>query len=323
MKTEEEFKQFYNLDLVAVLSDLELDRKRGIKLTGFLFMCVLGAIILCSTCTSIISNGNILSGVIAVIVLSTIALVIILTIKLYRLRKSIKTSYKQRVIKEMIAFVDPHLQYTPKGRISETVFNASKIFLKDPNQYSGDDLVQGTIGKTDVSFSELNAIRVNRSKKNNQSEQIFKGIFFIADFHKNFIGETFVLPDTAEKMFGKFGTFLQKMNVSRPKLVKLENPEFERTFAVYGTDQVEARYILTPALMERIMDFKRKSGNVHLSFLHSKVYIAIEVNKNLFEPPFFKSMLDYSLISEYFSYLILTVNIVEDLDLNTRIWSKE
>lgn len=75
--------------------------------------------------------------------------------------------------------------------------------------------------------------------------------------------------------------------------------------------------------MARIMEFKRKSGKIHLSFMHSSVYIAINVRQNLFEPPFFKSMLDFDIVEEYFNYLILSVQIVEGLNLNTRIWSKE
>ena len=37
---------------------------------------------------------------------------------------------------------------------------------------------------------------------------------------------------------------------SKRQLIKLEDPEFEKLFAVYGDDQIEARYILTPALMQ-------------------------------------------------------------------------
>ena len=72
----------------------------------------------------------------------------------------------------------------------------------------------------------------------------------MADFNKNFNGHTVVLPDTAEKILGKFGQSLQSMS-SRGELVKLEDPEFEKEFCVYGDDQVEARYILSPALMKR------------------------------------------------------------------------
>jgi hypothetical protein len=114
------------------------------------------------------------------------------------------------------------------------------------------------------------------------------------------------------------------MNISRPKLVKLEDIEFEKSFAVYGTDQIEARYILSTALMQRIMGFKKKTGkDISMSFIDSNVFIGIPVAKDLFEAPLFSSLVNYSMIEEYYQYLALCISIVEDLDLNTRIWTKE
>ena len=51
------------------------------------------------------------------------------------------------------------------------------------------------------------------------------------------------------------------MNFSRPPLVKLEDPEFEKHFVVSGEDQVEARYILSTCLMQRLTDFRNKPMN--------------------------------------------------------------
>ena len=320
MKTAEEFKAFYTQELSSTLQELEFERKKGTRLVTFLLLTILAGgfgialpfILILPSSIAIVSGVALVLGI------------VYWSIKIYRVSSALKVRFKAEVIKELVHFVDPSLSYEPKGLISQSEFTGSKIFIQGIERYKGDDLVSGTIGQTDVRFCELNAEYATRDNKGNkQYHTIFKGIFFIADFHKDFVGETVVVPDTAERLFGKLGTMFQKMNISRADLVKMENPEFEKAFAVYGTDQVEARYILTPALMERIMDFKNKSRKIHLSFLHSKVYLAISVSNNLFEPPFFKSMLRYSLVEDYFNYLILSVNIVEDLDLNTRIWTKK
>jgi hypothetical protein len=131
------------------------------------------------------------------------------------------------------------------------------------------------------------------------------------------------LPDTAERMLGKFGQNLQSMS-SRGELIKLEDLEFEKEFCVYGDDQVEARYLLSTSLMKRIVDYKRKwNTKLYLSFHHSKVYIAVKTSKNLFETRLFKSIVDYNFMQENIHYLELLTGIVEDLNLNTRIWTKE
>jgi hypothetical protein len=133
-----------------------------------------------------------------------------------------------------------------------------------------------------------------------------------------------VLPDTAEKLFGFIGKALQGWNKSHGDLVKLEDPEFEREFVVYGSDQIEARYILSPALMQRIMEFKNKVGTkVHLSFVRSWVNIAIPFERDLWETSLLGKALDFKQIGEYHRDLELAFGIVEDLNLNTRIWTKQ
>ncbi len=188
-------------------------------------------------------------------------------------------------------------------------------------------ILKETLGKTAIEFSEVVGKHVTStgtgSNRKEHQSIIFKGIFFVADFNKYFDGHTVVLPDTAEKMLGSLGQSLQSMS-SRGELVKLEDPEFEKEFCVYSDDQVEARYILSPSLMKRIVDFKRKwNTKVYLSFRDSKVYIAIKMDKNLFETRLFKSIVDYNFIEQNIRFLTLLTGIVEDLNLNTRIWTKE
>lgn len=109
----------------------------------------------------------------------------------------------------------------------------------------------------------------------------------------------------------------------RGSLIKLEDPEFEKMFVVYGDDQIEARYILSTSLMRRIVDFKKKSKRtIYISFVGSKIYVAVSYSRNLFEPRIFKTLLAFSPIKEYFEDLELVYGLVEDLNLNNRIWTK-
>ncbi|RZJ88527.1 MAG: DUF3137 domain-containing protein, partial [Chryseobacterium sp.] len=88
-------------------------------------------------------------------------------------------------------------------------------------------------------------------------------------------------------------------------------------------DQVEARYILTPALMERIDDLNEGSSyTVSLSFINANMYIAFPLDRNYFEPPIFKTLLAPDLLDKDFSILKFMYEIVRELDLNTRIWGK-
>lgn len=276
-----------------------------------------------------INRGNILDGSWFALIFGVVIALIVYFFMNYKKIGEIKHRFKQEVIAKMVQAIDPSLSYHASGCISESDYHRSKLYLSQINKYQGDDLVRGQIGQTAIRFSELltQMEKETRDSKGNKSKTvttIFKGLFFVADFNKKFIGETVVLPDTAESLFGSLGTMFQKWNIQRDQLVKLEDPEFEKAFAVYGTDQVEARYILSTSLMQRILQFKQKTrSNISLSFIQNEVFIGVPLNENLFEAPFFTPMTRYERIEGFNKYLVLFIGIVEDLNLNTRIWTKE
>jgi hypothetical protein len=236
--------------------------------------------------------------------------------------------FKTSVIGKIVAFIDPKLEYWPKGHIEQTQFVASSIFARTPDRLRGDDHVKGVVGATSIEFSEIHAEYKTESRSGRGRKQqwhtIFKGLFFIADFNKHFSGRTMVLPDTAEKLFGGAGTFLQRIDKSRGELVKLEDPEFEKLFVVYGDDQIEARYVLSTSLMERIVKFRKKTGRpIYLSFVGARVYVGVSYREALFEPRVFSTIVDFKSAEGYFDDLHLALGIVDDLNLNTRIWTKQ
>ena len=83
--------------------------------------------------------------------------------------------------------------------------------------------------------------------------------------------------------------------------VKLEDAEFLKKYNVYSGDQVEARYLVTPAFMERFSNLKTAFGTnrVKCSFFNEMFMIAISTSKNLFEiGSIFKTLTDYKTIEE-------------------------
>lgn len=234
-------------------------------------------------------------------------------------------NFKTGIIEKIVTCVDEDLKYSKNSYIPRSTFSKSKIFKHGIDRYRGDDYVCGKLGQTQVEFSEIHAQYVTRDSKGNRHyNTIFKGLFFVADFNKEFKGTTVVLPDVAEKMFGGLGAVFQSWNKGRGQLIKLEDPEFEKMFVVYGEDQIESRYILSTSLMRRIVDFKKKNKReIYLSFVGSHIFIAIPYRRNLFEPRIFRTLLSFVPIQQYFEDLQVAVDIVGDLNLNTRIWSKQ
>ncbi|WP_448265905.1 DUF3137 domain-containing protein [Nostoc sp. DSM 114159] len=144
---------------------------------------------------------------------------------------------------------------------------------------------------------------------------IFKGLFFKAKFHKILRTVTIVQPKV-------INANIHALNHAKKQLIKLEDPEFAKFFTVYGDDQIEARYVLSTSLMDKIVNFRKKTNrNIYISFVDDMIYIAIEeaVENNIFDPSLYKSVLNFAPLREYFDTLNLMLGIVEDLNLDRHI----
>jgi hypothetical protein len=316
MKQVEELYFFFKDKLLTDIGELERSR---LKLVNQLY--TIGFVLAAIAIVIIITFGA-TGDIIATV--GSIAAAIFFGAVIF-MSQGYRTDFKEKVIRRLITFLDPGLKYDPTGFVMRPVFEASGIFRQHIDDYKGDDKVWGKIGETTVEFSELHAqYETHDSKGRKHHTTIFKGLFFIADFNKNFNGHTEVLPDPAQKMFGVLAQMVQGLNIARGQLIKLEDPEFENEFVVYGDDQTEARYILSPSLMKRILNYKKNAGKkIALSFVGSKIYVAISYSKDLFEPRIFRTMLSFAPIKEYAQDLDMAMGVVDELNLNTRIWTKE
>jgi len=320
MKTTSQLTDFYYKTLYPHLQELEEDRKKirsKIIITGAIILAIAIVVIIISL-PAIEQSPDILLFVGA----GASALMAII----YKLLvKDYTAEFKFRIIAPLIKAIDSNLSYNAQNHVSTHLFNRSDLF-SSPDRMSGNDYVKGKIDDINIEFSDLHAERRHKSSKNKDSwSTIFQGLFIVVEFNKNFQGKTIVLPDTAQSTFGDLiGGWLQSNNLSRGELVKMDDITFEKEFVVYSDDQIEARYILSHTLMEKLLVFKKKSSKpVSLSFIGNHIHIAIHYEKDLFEPSIFHSLLDYKIAMEYINTLHLAIGIVEELKLNQKLWSKQ
>ncbi len=171
----------------------------------------------------------------------------------------------------------------------------------------------------DMEAAEVGDILVGIKRLLQVYTKVFKGLFFVADFNKHLNESTFVVSEKEYAILGKEKTKTEYYG----NLVKLENPEFEKIFSVYGSSQQEARYVLTPTMMEAIVNlYKNYRLKMKFSFTGSKVYCAIPMKKDMFEPTV-KRGIKYEDIEEFYMILSLIETIITEMNLNTRIWTKK
>lgn len=115
---------------------------------------------------------------------------------------------------------------------------------------------------------------------------VFRGQCWVIDAPKRFHGTTKVTRDAG--IFNALGGLGSKFS-----RIVLEDPEFEKKFEVYGTDQVEARFILTPDVMQAMLDLEKifKGSRFRCTFHENKIFAAAE-GGNLFETGSMNKSLD-------------------------------
>jgi len=103
----------------------------------------------------------------------------------------------------------------------------------------------------------------------------FRGQIMTLTFPRKFLGQTVVLRDK--------GMFQSKKRGDM-KRVGLVDPVFEKIFEAYSTDQVESRYLLDPAFMQKLVDLERSvdGKRIRFGFIEGQLLIVVET-KNRYE----------------------------------------
>ncbi len=318
MTSLSELTDFYYKDLFPILKNLDEQRKHlryRLIVIGVIYTLV--SVLIFSSLFSYINGDGFVFFIIIYVAIASF---------IYKfLTKDYVKEFKSKIIQPLIYAVDRNLHYSSELHLSERTFNNSLLF-SSPDRISGNDYVRGLVNGIKLEFSDIHAEKKHRdSKGRSHWKTIFQGLFIVAEFNKNFIGTTVILPDVAQSTFGDLiGNFLQSLNFTRKDLVKMDDPEFEKEFVVYASDQIEARYILSHSLMKKLLTYVKKTKEkVYISFVGKDIHMAIDYKKDMFEPSVFKSLLEYKTAMEYVATLHLAIGIVEELKLNQKIWSKK
>lgn len=145
------------------------------------------------------------------------------------------------------------------------------------------------------------------SKGRTHYSTVFRGQLVRMNFPRKFLGVTVVRRDA-----GVFNVFGGGLGLER---VGLEDPLFEKAFEVWGNDQVEARYILHPVLMQRLLDMETrlKGKRLRCAFEEGDLLVAIE-GGNLFEPgDLFKPLVDATRARRIVDEIASVVRVMEQV----------
>lgn len=187
--------------------------------------------------------------------------------------------YKQRIL-PAIAKLFGDFTYTVGGSIPIGSMEPSKI-LPRHDRYTSEDHFRGKYKGVGIEFNEMTLKQRRRSGKKTHYVTVFSGLAILIDLKtKRFFGHTIM-----DKEQGKLGEWFKEKSL-KMKRADLVDPEFEKIFDVYTNDQVEARYLIDPIMIEKLKGLYQeyKGEKMAVAFYESKMLILIASNHNHFEP---------------------------------------
>ncbi len=219
---------------------------------------------------------------------------------------------ENKTMRNIIARLYPTAKYTPTGSADSRILAHSRLFgtpkangnYINSTGYGCLDIPVGDrwmrladVGVTSANrkdFSSMNFMEVLYQyfvrpifgARVESTMHSFRGMFGYCQLGRSFRGYVMLLPDHLENRIGYLAQIVQGIKQKHgAKFVHLEDPEFEKLFAVYADDEVEARMVLTPAMMRKLTELRKSfSRDLMLSFNGDMFYYASDTPDGFLRP---------------------------------------
>lgn len=290
------------------LEVLEQQRKKSVK-----FIIIGWCILIISFILIFIFAINNLDGLVFIGILSLICGIILLGIGSVKIKK-VENQFKATCLTKIINDIIPGAKYEANMGIALNDVYKSGL-LKRADRSRSDDLIVGNIKGVNFKTSDLQLLerRVHTDSKGHRTVTYvpyFTGRFFIFDFNKNFKGNIVVTEAAFSKPFGM-------------KKISMESEEFNNKFKTYAHDDLSAFYVLTPHLMVSLLELEKQNpGCIMISINSNVMYMAINNNRDTFSISM-KNKIDDSLITMFEKDLKVISDVIEEMNLNNKIFKEE
>ena len=200
--------------------------------------------------------------------------------------KRYRTAFKAAFVERSLRSAFTSLYYEPSQGISYDTIAATKMMYMG-DRFHSEDYVHASyrdvrFEQSDVHIQDEHHSTDSKGHSSTHYVTIFRGRWMIFDFNKEFRAKVQIVqkgfPTAKRKrFFGKKETLFQK--------VETESETFNQQFQVYAQNEHDAFYILTPAFMERVQNLTaHNKGKLMFCFIGNRLHIAINDNKDSFEP---------------------------------------
>lgn len=196
-----------------------------------------------------------------------------------RAHSAVRRWFKTIVVQRVVSALGSGLTYSHESSLGREQFLAMDLFSSRTDIFSSEDEVRGQFNEVSFALHEVRAARREQRGKNRTTIVYFQGTIVVAEFNKHFHGHTTVVPQAEH--FGLLGESDERRGRER---VSMQDAEFEKAYTVYSTDPQQAHYLLTPKMLQLIMDTRTRLGSkLRLAFRDNMLFVAVPSTRNRFE----------------------------------------
>lgn len=228
------------------------------------------------------------------------------------IKKSFENKIKRLIMPTLMKAMHGFTWQQTPAVTAENIASA-RIFPKsDVASKEFDDCFVGEYRKVPIAISECTySVSSGKNKRT-----LFKGAVIRIKMNKNFDGVTVVRP----KHVGiNDVSDLKKFKMEE---VKLEDVEFGKDYTIYSTDQIEARYLLTTAFMDRFKEITMAFCSMYsfCAFYGEYVYIAPYCSSDLFNLcSLMKPVTNKEQFEQLFNEFVSILQLVDHFKLDKRL----
>lgn len=164
----------------------------------------------------------------------------------HRPGREYRDQYKRHILPRLAArFGQIHYR---RAQLPDIAALQRQGFFETYQRVEADDELFGSYRGLPLSIIPLTLWRGGGSSS--KPAPVFIGLLVTVTLPRQLGGSTTVVPDR-----GLFGNAITAMRKTGRERVRLEDVLFEQDYQIYGTDQIAARALLTPAFMQRLIAF--------------------------------------------------------------------
>lgn len=201
-------------------------------------------------------------------------------------------NYKNKAINVLVRNYDSSFKYEPSAGISSMDYNMSN-FDRSWDKYFSEDYVEGSLDEStkfkmsQVHTKEIREYRDSDGHYRREEVTTFLGLYGIIKLPVSSNGKIDITPNSNFRKFSE-------------KRVEMESSEFEKHYDVLAQDRLWAMQIINSESIENLVEIRNNFKKaIQIRIVDNKMYFRLSCG-DLFEPPKFRSSLNFDLLLKYF-----------------------